>query len=129
MNHFGEPYGFWDFFSEVPLLFKLFFGILLVIVVGGFSYVIIKGLRMWVSNNRAEVITQKCKIVDKRTEVSGGSGDSSTSTHYYVTFETEEHRRFELYIPDKVYGLLVVGDEGELTYQGTRFKDFTRTAV
>ncbi|ASA21066.1 DUF2500 family protein [Paenibacillus donghaensis] len=32
----------------------------------------------------------------------------------------------ELQVESKVYGLIVEGDYGEITYQGTRFKDFRR---
>ncbi|MNN95776.1 hypothetical protein D3C81_2146400 [compost metagenome] len=88
--------------------------------------VIIRGIKTWTSNNNAEVISRRCKIVDKRTEVWGGSGDSSASTNYYITFEFEDNTRKELYVKANQYGLNVVGDKGELTYQGTRFKEFTR---
>ncbi|MCE3200549.1 DUF2500 family protein [Paenibacillus sonchi] len=32
----------------------------------------------------------------------------------------------ELMVPDKEFGLIVEGDQGQLSYQGTRFKGFVR---
>lgn len=122
----GAPNGFMDFISEIPLFFLIFGGVLITLVVGGFLYVIIKGITTTVANNAAELIEQKCRVVDKRTEVSGGSGESSASTSYYTTFEFEDHSRIELYVRGTQYGLISVGDVGYLTYQGTRFKNFTR---
>lgn len=121
----NEPYGFFDFLRELPLFFKLFGGL----IIGIFLIIVLKGLGIWVSNNNSEVITKKCRVVDKRTEVWGGSGDSSASTSYYITFEFEDHSRTELQLNGNEFGLIVVGDRGELTYQGTRFKDFTVSEV
>jgi len=128
MNNFGGPprSGFFGFISELPLFFIIFGGLVFTLVIGVFSYVIIKGLITWSSNNAAEMIKQRCKVVDKRTEVSGGSGDSSASTYYYITFEFQDGSRKELHVRANYYGLTTVGDQGELTYQGTRFKEFIR---
>ena len=51
---------------------------------------------------------------------------TSTSTHYYVTFQVESGDRFELGVNGSDYGMLVEGDEGMLTFQGTRFLSFER---
>lgn len=129
MNHFGEPNGFFGFIREMPLFFKLFGGIVFTLVVGTFLFVIIKGLKSWISNNAAETINKRCKVIGKRTEFWGGSGDSSASTNYYITFEFEDTTRKELYVNAIHYGLIAEGDLGELTYQGTRFKEFIRLNV
>ncbi|RKP56847.1 DUF2500 domain-containing protein [Cohnella endophytica] len=126
MGNFGEPSGFWGFISEVPLFFKIFGGILITLVVGTFLFIIVKGLRIWLRNNASELRTVNCFVVDKRTEVWGGSGDSSATTNYYVTFEMDDRSRIELPVHGKQYGMLASGDQGALTYQGTRFKEFKR---
>ncbi|WP_435920945.1 DUF2500 domain-containing protein [Paenibacillus sp. DYY-L-2] len=118
--------GFTDFWNEVPLFFKIFAGFLIVVVVGGFLYVIIKGISIGIANNRAALLTKRCKIVDKRTEVWGGSGESSANTSYFITFEFEDRSRIELQVKPDQFGLIVAGDQGEVTYQGTRFKGFAR---
>ncbi|WP_083180331.1 DUF2500 domain-containing protein [Paenibacillus yonginensis] len=125
MNHFGEPNSFFDFFQEIPLFARIFIGLLFFIVIGGFVFIIIKGLSTWISNNASAIVQKKCNVIDKRTEVWGGSGDSSTSTNYYITFEFEDHTR--IYLRDKDFGLISIGDQGELRYQGTRFKEFIRS--
>ena len=53
-------------------------------------------------------------------------GHTSTSTTYYVTFEVCSGDRMELRLQGHEYGLIVEGDRGELTFQGTRFLGFTR---
>jgi hypothetical protein len=126
MNHFGDDPGFLGFIKDIPLFFKLFGGFVLAIVVGGFLYVIVRGLRSWIGNNTSEVVTRAITVVDKRTEVWGGSGDSSATTNYYITFQMDDQSRIELQVRADKYGLIVVGDQGDLTYQGTRFKEFHR---
>ncbi|QHW29690.1 DUF2500 domain-containing protein [Paenibacillus rhizovicinus] len=121
----GDP-GFFGALKELPLLFKLFGGFVFIVVVGGFLYVILRGTWRWTANNASEVITSPVTVVDKRTEVWGGSGNSSASTDYYVTFEFDNGSRIELQVRGDKYGLIVVGDHGPLTYQGTRFKEFHR---
>jgi len=121
-----DPYATSGFISEMPLFFKLFGGLIVAIIIGTLLFVLVKGLSTWTSNNNADVIRRKCKIVDKRTEIWGGSGDSSASTNYFITFEFEDSTRNELHVKSNHFGVFVVGDVGELTYQGTRFLEFTR---
>lgn len=53
------------------------------------------------------------------------SGHTSSST-YYVTFEVASGDRIELAVNGPEYGLLVNGDYGNLTFQGTRYLGFER---
>lgn len=125
-SNFGQPNGFFDALGEIPVFFKIFGGLVFTLVFGGFLYIIIRGLTMWISNNAAELARRTCKVIDKRTEVWGGSGDSSANTNYYITFEFEDRTRIELYVRPQQFGLITIGDAGELTYQGKRFKQFNR---
>ena len=45
----------------------------------------------------------------------------SAYTDYFATFEFESGDRMELRIPSNQYGYIVDGDNGKLTFQGTRF--------
>ncbi|MNW66272.1 hypothetical protein D3C74_447260 [compost metagenome] len=56
----------------------------------------------------------------------GGSGDFSASTDYYITFEFEGGERMELEVKDTDFGMIVIGDRGEVHYKGTRFLEFVR---
>ncbi|MBT2282924.1 DUF2500 domain-containing protein [Paenibacillus polymyxa] len=105
---------------------SIFIGAVFLIVAGVIVYAIISGVRTWSSNNATALLTLHSTVVAKRTEVSGGSGDSSATTRYYVTFEFDNGGRNELIVGGNHYGMMVENDRGMLTYQGTRFKHFER---
>lgn len=115
-------------------LFPVIFFIVFILVIGIIIVSIVSGAKEWNKNNHSPVLTVEATAVSKRMNVSrhGHSGDNnmnqtSSSTTYYVTFQVESGDRMELRIPDKDYGLIVEGDIGKLTFQGTRFKGFERT--
>ncbi|KAF6637487.1 DUF2500 domain-containing protein [Paenibacillus sp. EKM208P] len=43
-----------------------------------------------------------------------------------ITFEFDGGERMELEVKDTVFGMIVIGDRGELQYKGTRFLEFVR---
>ena len=118
--------------------FSLVFGIMsiipIIMFVVVFSIVIavfVKVLKQKQTNDRSPRLTVNAEVVGKRTEISHrhhGSEDhmSHTSTYYYVTFQVESGDRMELEISGDMYGMLVEGDFGKLTFQGTRFLGFQR---
>lgn len=110
-------------------LFLIIFMCVFVLVIGTFIILIIKSLMTWSSNNASPIQSRNCKVVAKRMHVSGGSGDSSASTSYYATFEFEDRSRLELRVGREQFGYIVEGDQGTLTYQGTRFKEFSRPLI
>lgn len=60
-------------------------------------------------------------------DASGAHGyRTATSTSCYATFQVESGDRMELCLNGSQYGLIVEGDRGLLTFQGTRFLDFQR---
>ena len=69
--------------------------------------------------------------MDKRDEVRMRRRTSTTmplrsTTYYYVTLKFEPGQRRGFRVKGNEYGLLVVGDEGILNYQGDWFKGFHR---
>ncbi|CAI6086210.1 DUF2500 domain-containing protein [Cohnella sp. JJ-181] len=126
MNGYPVNEGSFGITNQMPPFFKVFGGLILILVVGMFLYAIIRAASTWTTNQASDVITSAATVLDKRTEVWGGSGDSSSSTNYYVTFELADGTRIELQVRGDRFGLIVVGDQGQLTYQGTRFKEFNR---
>lgn len=118
-------YGFSDFPNEMRN-FEIFGGIFFSIIVGMILFVIISAIKTWSSNNAAEIITKYAKVVSRRIHVWGGSGDSSANTSYYITFEFEDDSRKEFQINSQKYGLIIEGDQGHITFQGTRFVEFKR---
>ena len=57
---------------------------------------------------------------------SGGEMHTTASTRYFATFQVESGDRMELQMSGQDYGMLVEGDRGRLTFQGTRYLDFQR---
>jgi len=136
MNHsFFEPSfgGGFDFgFTVVPILVIIIF----IIVIAFFVVVFVKGIGEWNKNNHSPRLTVDATIVAKRTNISHSSGTHNhttgmhtgghTSTSYYVTFQVESGDRMEFHISGEEYGLLVEGDYGDLSFQGTRYLGFVR---
>lgn len=117
------------------------FGFMQIIVFAIFAFVIgvfivtaVRGIGEWNRNNHSPRLTVPAKVVAKRTNVSrhhhhhgaGHVGHSSTSTSYYATFQFASGDRVEMHISGQEYGMLVEGDFGDLTFQGTRYLGFAR---
>ena len=116
-----------------PLMIGLIavFGIILLGVIG-------RGLWVWFRNNNSPRETVNARVVSKRMKVSGFGGTTmgrvstmnsmgtTTRTRYFVTFEMEDGRRLELGVNDSEYGMLAEGDQGQLSFQGTRYLGFDR---
>lgn len=123
--------GFDRFLFSFGPIFMVF---VFVMVIGGFLFVIFSAIKTWSQNNAQPVLSVWAKIVSKRTNVSSSMHNNnnndmhhhSSSTSYYVTFEVESGDRMEFHISGDEYGMLVEGDTGKLTFQGTRYKGFSR---
>jgi hypothetical protein len=115
-------------FTLVPI----FIGVVAVIIVGVILFAIFSGVKQWSHNNKQPVLTVVSKVVSKRSNVSTSISNqndhmhSSTSTTYYATFEVESGDRIEFSIQDREFGLLAEGDQGKLSFQGTRYLSFNR---
>ena len=116
-------------------LFEIIFVLMFLMVFGIFLTVIIKGISQWNKNNHSPRLTVPATVVAKRTNVShshhhhgtNSMAHHSTSTSYYVTFQVESGDRMELHMAGHEFGMLVEGDRGKLTFQGTRYLGFERT--
>lgn len=136
----GMGFGFSDFsfssFNTGFTIFGIMFTIVFVLVLGMFIVIAVRGISQWNQNNHSPRLTVPATIVAKRTNVShhrhhnhNGTGmhHTSTSTTYYVTFQVESGDRMELHVAGHECGLLNEGDQGKLTFQGTRYLSFERT--
>ena len=113
--------------------FGVLFTIAFLCIFGVFIATFIKGIGQWNKNNHSPRLTVEAKVVAKRADVSyhhHHHGDnmhhSSRSTSYFVTFEVESGDRMELSMSGSEYGLLLEGDRGRLSFQGTRYLGFER---
>lgn len=120
----SESYWMFDFFGSVmPVVFVVVLGIIL--LSAG------KGIMQWNRNNRQPLLTVDSRIVSKRSEVTHSrhpddSMASRSRTSYYLTFEVESGDRMEFAVTGEEFGICAKGDEGRLSFQGTRYYRFER---
>ena len=117
-------------------LFGIMFTLVFILVFGMFIVIAVKGISQWNKNNHSPRLTVPATVVAKRTNVShhhhhnhAGTGMHHTthSTTYYVTFQVESGDRMELQMTGQEFGLLIEGNRGNLSFQGTRYLGFERT--
>ena len=119
-------------------LINVMFPIMFIIVVGIIIFSLVRGIITWNKNNQSPRLTVSVVVAAKREIIThhqhANVGDLSsahgfhttTSTSYYVTFLVESGDRIELCVSGTEYGMLVEGDTGRLTFQGTRYLSFER---
>lgn len=115
------------FFPMFELLFPVFF----LFVMGLMAAVVIRGLKEWNHNNHSPRLEVEAQVVTKRVNTThhhdaSNMAMSHTDTVYYVTFQVKSGDRMELHVPGSEYGMLVEGDRGTLSFQGTRYLGFER---
>ncbi len=119
-SNFGIHFDFFSILFFLPFVF----------VFGLFAFIAVKGLRQWNKNNHSPRLTVPATVVAKRISASHRHGadayHSAATTSYYVTFQVESGDRLELHVIGQEYGLLIEGDQGMLTFQGTRYISFQR---
>ena len=126
----GFDMGFALMDSLFPLMFLVVFIFIISTIVGS----LVSGAKRKHKNDQSPRVTADAKVVSKRMQVgqnrqSSGDNDmmrSYTYSKYFVTFEFESGDRQELLVDGSDYGLLVEGDTGKLSFQGTRYLGFQR---
>lgn len=121
--------GFGFGFGAFQGMFTIVFILIIVMFIGTAMRVI----GQWHKNNQSPRLTVDATVIAKRANVShhhhsnGVHGAHMTSsTSYYVTFQVESGDRMELSMSGDEYGMLVEGDRGKLSFQGTRYLGFDR---
>lgn len=111
-----------------------------VIFVAVFIYVIVANTSIMIKSNAERKkndasprLTVSAKVVSRRMRVESRHeahrqhmSSIYDRTYYYATFEFESGDRSEFSVSGEEYGVLAEGDEGKLTFQGTRFLSFER---
>lgn len=111
-----------DLFGTVfPVAFVLILGIVL-LSMG-------KEVWRWGRNNAEPLLTVHSRITSRRVKVSQSDSSSAGAAQslYYVTFEVESGDRLEFKVNGEEYGMCAEGDEGRLSFKGTRYIGFERT--
>ena len=124
------PFGFNFIFTIFPIIFIVMFLFAICMFVFVFSNI----FKQMKKDNNSPRIRVQAKVIAKRENIRRSSSmndhhSSSIHTTYYATFEVESGDRMELHMTGSEYGLLIEGDEGFLTFQGSRFVSFERTGV
>ena len=122
--------GFGLMFNVFPILFLFVFGLILALVISQF----VRGAKQDRINRNAPRLTVQATVVAKRMQVgSNHHHDANDMVHdytyskYFVTFEVASGDRMELPVSGQEYGLLIEGDHGNLSFQGTRYLGFARS--
>ena len=110
-------------------LFNIVFILFLCVFIGVLASIVVR----WVKNNNSPRLSVPATVVSKRAHRSSSHMHStnsamhmSTHTTYYITFQFDSGDRMELSVYGSEYGVIIEGDVGVLTFQGTRFVSFER---
>ena len=114
--------------------FNIVFSVITFMVLAVFIMVFTTIFRQRRQNSTAPRLTVAATVIGKRMDVSAHHHNynrnnlhyPSSSTFYYITFEVDSGDRIELFVPNDIYGLIVEGDRGNLTFQGTNLISFER---
>ena len=108
---------------------EIMFYLVFFLVISIFIATFVRMIGEWISNNNSPRLSVDSTIVAKRDQVHrtrSSGGHTHRSYSYHITFQFESGDRLELRVPSHKYGLLVEGDVGKLTFQGTRYISFER---
>ena len=127
---FYSPFGFSALYGVFPL-----FALAVFILI---AYIVVKSVAQWSKNNNSPRLTVACVVVDKRTETTTHqtpvAGDASgahgyqmmTDTTHFATFQVESGDRIEFSVSGSEYARLTEGEQGKLSFQGTRYLGFEK---
>lgn len=119
-------------FTLFPIIFLVMFGLFVAMFISSIA----DSAKRRRKDDNSPRLTVAARVVSKRMQVGStrhthhhGHGDSMSYSHsstYFVTFEVESGDRMELLVDGADYGLMVEGDRGRLSVQGSRFLSFER---
>lgn len=101
--------------------FSVLFFVVFLLIFGMFIFILVSNIARAAKDKASPRLTVPARVVAKRTRV------WNHYTSYYATFEVESGDRMELSVKGSEYGMLVEGDRGQLTFQGTRYLGFARS--
>ena len=113
-----------------PLVFLLMFGFALYTLISSAA----ARAQEKRKNDASPRLTVPASVVTKRAQVgtthhhnaATNTGGTYCNTKYFATFQFESGDRLELSVSPGEYGMLVEGDRGQLSFQGTRYLGFVR---
>lgn len=124
-------------FDKATTMFSIFniaFVIVFIAIIVIMIITILSRAKRVHKNNNSPVLTVGAKLIAKRSDMRNYDNNNSTNdvdnmssyTDYYATFEVQSGDRMEFKIDGSEYGMIIEGDFGDLTFQGTRYIKFER---
>lgn len=115
-------------------LFPIMFFLVFAMVFGTFIMTAVTGISQWNKNNNSPRLTVDATVIAKRGNTTrhhhhgvNGHHHHTYNNTYYATFQFDSGDRIELQMSGPDFGLIIEGDRGKLTFQGTRYLGFERT--
>lgn len=114
--------------EHIFIIIPVLVGLMFVFIFSSFIVIGIRNLITWNKNNHSPQLVVDAWVVTKTTDVSHHANNnmSHSSTSFYATFEVESGDRIEFALSRENYGMLAEGDQGKLTFQGSRYINFER---
>lgn len=119
----------WLMFDIFPIIFLLFFAMFAYVLIS----TIVRQAKQERKNDNSPRLTVDATVVAKRGNTTRHHHHGANGHHhhtynntYYATFQFESGDRIELQMAGHEFGLIIEGDKGKLTFQGTRFLGFER---
>ena len=120
--------GTFQMFNIMGIIFVIFFLLVFVLIFSA----LLRGWKRNRQDDRSPRLTVDAKVISKRMEIIQHRHHehmvTRSASRYFVTFEVASGDRMELAMSGSEYGLLVEGDRGQLTFQGSRYLSFDRIA-
>ena len=120
------PFGMGMGFQVVNIMSTLIFLMVMGMMIGA----LVHNISRWSKNEKSPRLTVEANVVAKRTAhrrtMSNKRYSGRDYTNYYATFQFDSGDRLELELQGREYGMIVEGDKGKLTFQGTRYLGFER---
>ena len=119
-------------FDIFPIVFFIIFALIFLCFFVIITITLIRNGKQGRLDRKAPVLSVNATLIAKRADYRHyhnqlpNNNMHNTATTYFCTFEVESGDRIELYVPNTEYGLLIEGDVGKLTFQGTRYLSFVR---
>lgn len=89
--------------------------------------VLLYGIARFIANSFSPKKTLEAYVVDKKiithTQYQNGAC-TGTSYEYFITFESNENKRFKMKVTHRIYDSISMGDYGVLVRKGSRFVAF-----
>lgn len=139
IDNFPNSGGFDKSFNILFSVMPIFFIITFLFIFGMIIFIIIKNIGKGIKNDRSPTLTVDAKVLAKRTQYNSHHHmhNSTTDTNlmdagyntFYITFQFSSGDRLELSIDSSDYGYLIEGDNGKLTFKGTKYISFERNNI